>query len=64
MDAGGEVAAGEHPDRGEDLGLDQEDERPNAGAVDEVDGVAAVRQIEVVAGGLVAVTWSPTCVRV
>lgn len=54
MDAGGEVSAGEHPDRGEDLGLDQEDERPNAGAVDEVDGVAAVRQIEVMAGGLVA----------
>jgi hypothetical protein len=52
MDAGGEVFAGEHPDRGEDFGLDQEDERPNAGAVNEVDGVAVVRQIEVVAGGL------------
>jgi hypothetical protein len=54
VDAGGGVSAGEHPDPGEDLGLDQEDERPNAGAVDEVDGIAAVRQIEVVAGGLVA----------
>lgn len=64
MDARVEVAAGEHADPGEYFGLHELDERSHAGAVREVDGVAAVGEVEVVAGGLVAGQVAPTMVQV
>jgi hypothetical protein len=45
-----ESAAGEHGRGGEYLCLNEVDERSDTGAMQEVDGVAPVEQIEVVAG--------------
>jgi hypothetical protein len=45
------VACGQQGQRGEDLGLDQVDERADACAVEEVHRVARVEDVEVVAGG-------------
>jgi hypothetical protein len=57
------MAASEGRGCGEDLGLDQVDERADGSAVQEVDGVALVENVEIVAGDGVAGDVSPAGLR-